>query len=559
MLYVDALLLKRMMISAANNISNNREAIDKLNVFPVPDGDTGSNMSMTALSISEKLQALPEDSSLFDVVTTVTQAALRGARGNSGVIFSQLIRGFSDFPENTKSLYVSDIAEAFQKGVDLAYNAVMRPTEGTMLTVAKDVAAEASLLSKQEECSVEELFEAIVKKAEESLNTTPQFLPILKQAGVVDSGGMGLLKIYEGMLLSIKNKDVKSVNIHIHQENKDTNEYAVRNDGVFSPEDIKFIYCTEFIINKNPMAFDVVKFKNFVSSSGDSEVIVDSHDTIKVHVHTNNPGEIISRACRLGELSSIKIDNMKIQHEEKLSLNYKGGQKTYDSSEDFRHDEKFKEFSIVSIASGEGFSKIFTDMGVDLVIGGRNYINPSADDIVKACEKINAKDIFVLPNDKNIILTARQAKQLSDKNIIVIPTKTVPQGISCALAFDETLSLEENERKMNFAIKDVKTISVTHASKSLNMGGKDIKDGDALAIVENKVKFVGSDVHDVAYKAISDSLDDSISLVTIFYNSPDLLDDAKDLIEKFENENSNVEFVAEFGGQEIYNYIISVE
>lgn len=556
MLYIDAPVLKRMMISAANNISNNRDYVNELNVFPVPDGDTGSNMSMTALSVSDKLGHLPEDCSLSDVVCTITQAALRGARGNSGVIFSQLVRGFSEYADDRDSMSVSDVAAALQRGVDLAYSAVMRPTEGTMLTVARDAAAEAVSLARQN-CSVEQLFEGIVKSACKSLQNTPQLLPVLKEAGVVDSGGMGLLKIYEGMLLCVKGEDVRLDDSPEPQDSSDVK--GASNYSADSPCDIKFIYCTEFIINKNPWSFDTAKFKSFVSSAGDSEVIVDCGDTIKVHVHTNNPGEIIARACKIGELCSIKIDNMKLQHEEKLGLNQKGGGKSYDSSENSVSRGKAKKLGVISVSGGEGFSKIFADIGVDFVVGGENYINPSAEDIAEACSKINAENIFVLPNDKNAILAARQAKQLSSKNLVVIPTKTMPQGISCALAFDENLSLEENEAVMNHAIGKVKTLAVTRASKSLSIGGKEIKDGDVLAVADGNIELVGSDIHEVAYEAVLGCLDDSVSLVTLFYTSPSLEEYAVSLAEKFSSENKDIEFNAEFGGQKIYSYIISVE
>lgn len=556
MLYIDAPVLKRMMISAANNISNNRDYVNELNVFPVPDGDTGSNMSMTALSVSDKLGHLPEDCSLSDVVCTITQAALRGARGNSGVIFSQLVRGFSEYADDRDSMSVSDVAAALQRGVDLAYSAVMRPTEGTMLTVARDAAAEAVSLARQN-CSVEQLFEGIVKSACKSLQNTPQLLPVLKEAGVVDSGGMGLLKIYEGMLLCVKGEDVRLDDSPEPQDSSDVK--GASNYSADSTCDIKFIYCTEFIINKNPWSFDTAKFKSFVSSAGDSEVIVDCGDTIKVHVHTNNPGEIIARACKIGELCSIKIDNMKLQHEEKLGLNQKGGGKSYDSSENSVSRGKAKKLGVISVSGGEGFSKIFADIGVDFVVGGENYINPSAEDIAEACSKINAENIFVLPNDKNVILAARQAKQLSSKNLVVIPTKTMPQGISCALAFDENLSLEENEAVMNHAIGKVKTLAVTRASKSLSIGGKEIKDGDVLAVADGNIKLVGSDIHEVAYEAVLGCLDDSVSLVTLFYTSPSLEEYAVSLAEKFSSENKDIEFNAEFGGQKIYSYIISVE
>lgn len=557
MLYVDAPVLKRMMISAANNISNNRDYVDKLNVFPVPDGDTGSNMSMTALSVSEKLQQLPGDCSLSDVVYTITQAALRGARGNSGVIFSQLVRGFSEYADNHReSMSVSDVSAALQRGVDLAYSAVMRPTEGTMLTVAKDAAAEAVSLAGQN-CSMEQLFEGIVISAARSLDNTPNLLPVLKEAGVVDSGGMGLLKIYEGMLLCIKNNDVKLDTALIVKSAPD--EAPSVDGSAPSPSDIKFIYCTEFIINKNPWSFDTAKFKSFVSSAGDSEVIVDCGDTIKVHVHTNNPGEIIARACKLGELCSIKIDNMKLQHEEKLGLNYKSGSESYGIPENSVSVKKSKKLGIISVSGGDGFSKIFTDIGVDFVVRGQNYINPSAEDIAEACSKINAESIFILPNDKNVILAARQAKQLSSKNLVVIPTKTMPQGISCALAFDETLSLEENESLMNDAVGKVKTLAVTRASKSLSMGGRDIKNGDVLAVSDGNIELIGSDIHEVAYEAVCGCLDDSVSLVTLFYTSPSLEKYAVSLARRFSTENKDIEFNAEFGGQKIYSYIISVE
>ena len=529
-----------MFICGANNLDLNKSMINRLNVFPVPDGDTGTNMGLT-MSVAVNEIKTDESLDISHISDKAASALLRGARGNSGVILSLMFRGISQGLKGVNEADCITVANAFQKGVDMAYKAVMKPTEGTILTVARLAAQHIVNIAPQCD-SIEKLFEELVLKADETLQKTPQMLPVLKQANVVDAGGMGLLVIYKGMLHYVVNKTM----IEAPQEQM-VNEEA--DFSFIDTEDIKFTYCTEFFIVKDARKVASEReLKLYLDGIGDSIVVVDDDDIIKVHVHTNNPGNVLEKALTMGSLSKIKIENMKEQHTQQLQI-------IPDTN------EPKKPYGFVVTCAGDGLKGIFADMGADKIVDGGQTMNPSTDDIIKAINNTNSEVVFVLPNNKNIIMSAQQAKELvTDKEVVVLPTKTIPQGIGAMLGFDGDMSLENNIKNMEEAISLVNSGSVTYADRDSVYFEREIKKGEFLALSEGSLVDVSSDRVETTVKLIEKLCEDGGELVTIYYGDgvdKDETDELSKICEERLGEDFDVNVV--YGGQPVYYYIISAE
>lgn len=548
---VDAKLLARMFLAGAKNLEVKKEWINELNVFPVPDGDTGTNMTLTIMSAVKEVNAL-SDITMESLAKAISSGSLRGARGNSGVILSQLLRGFTKSIKEHDVLDAIALARAFDKGVETAYKAVMKPKEGTILTVARGVADKALELAEDAE-NLQEFFEDILAEGNDVLSKTPDMLPVLKEAGVVDSGGQGLMVVLEGAYDAFMGKEI---NLEF-----DAGETAkVVKISPQAEADIKFGYCTEFIIvlNKEFTDNDERSFKEYLSSLGDSIVCVADDEVVKIHVHTNDPGLAIQRALTYGSLSRIKIDNMREEHQEKL---IKDAEKlAAQQAEEEKASAPRKEVGFISVSIGDGFGDIFRDLGVDYLIEGGQTMNPSTEDMLNAIDKVNADNIFIFPNNKNIILAANQAKALTeDKNIIVIPTKTVPQGITAVINFVPEKSVEENEADMVEEIKRVKTAQVTYAVRDTHIDEKEIHQGDIMGIGDHGMLAVGQDVSAVAKEAAVAMVDDDTELISIYYGEDFSQEDAEALGAELEEMYDYCDVEVNFGGQPIYYCIISVE
>lgn len=538
------------VISGANNISNSRQAVDALNIFPVPDGDTGTNMSMTINAAANEVKDMPDDSDLGDVAKKVSSALLRGARGNSGVILSLIFRGFSKAFKGLSEASSQDIANAFRAGTDAAYKAVMKPTEGTILTVVRCAAEAAEEMAKIQEDPLEVCLAAL-EAAKEALAKTPEMLPVLKKAGVVDAGGQGFLLILQG-IQSVFENDV--IITPIGEEQKSEKKEAVASEQ----EEIKFGYCSEFLIKKERDAKekDPLKLRAYLESIGDCVVVVDDTDIIKVHVHSNCPGTVIQTGLKYGSLINIKIDNMREQHETIEA------QKSEPAPQEDEILTPENEYGFVSVCAGDGLAQLFSDLGCDVVVSGGQTMNPSTDDIAKAVLKTPAKVVYVLPNNKNIIMAAQMAKnEVEDREIVVLETKTIPQGIAAMLVFDDTVSKEENLDAMMEAAGNIKTGTVTFAARDSEVDGKPIKQGQIMGLCNGAIKFVDDDKQTVAVATTKKLFDaDTNYLITVFYGEGISEDDAQALEEKLHKEfGEDVEISLIEGGQPIYYYIISVE
>ncbi|WP_026889183.1 DAK2 domain-containing protein [Clostridium beijerinckii] len=533
-----------MVVNASNKLLEQSDFVNALNVFPVPDGDTGTNMSMTFKAAVKEIEGMDTDS-IGEMSKRLAKGALMGARGNSGVILSQILRGFSKGLEGKKEADIKEFAVAFSEGSKSAYKAVMRPTEGTILSVIR-AAAEAAVSSDAKD--IVGFMEEITVKAKEMLDRTPELLPALKKAKVVDSGGMGLYIILQGMFEALKN-DIKAElsDIKISGAN---GTLAKATEEI----DIKFGYCTEFIILGD--AKRAQDFQNQIESLGDSMIVVGYDDVIKVHIHTNDPGLVLSKAVAIGELSKIKIDNMREEHRE-LLINTK--ELTENSSSDESVDDEKKKYGFITVAMGDGISNIFKDLGIDHVIEGGQTMNPSTQDILDAVEKINAEHIFIMPNNKNIIMAANQAAEISSKNILVVPTTTIPQGIACATMFNYDSEVEENFTNLKDAIEVVKTGSVTYAVRDTEIDGIDIKQGNMLGIVEGKIKEVGEDKKDVAGKVLEDMIDDESELITVYYGEDVSDEDANEFEVELKEKYEDLDIQFYKGNQPLYYFLISVE
>ncbi|MDF2800279.1 MAG: Dak phosphatase [Anaerocolumna sp.] len=557
---IDALTLQKMFLAGAKSIESKKEYINELNVFPVPDGDTGTNMTLTIMSAAKEVSQM-ENPTIEGLAKAISSGSLRGARGNSGVILSQLFRGFTKEIKDFQEINVTILANSFQKAVETAYKAVMKPKEGTILTVARGGAEKAAELVSQTDDLVYFGTE-VLKYMEEVLAHTPELLPVLKEAGVVDSGGQGLLEILKGAYDALLGKEVnfdKDLTVSNHPEVK-INLEAV------DAADIKFGYCTEFIIilEKEYSEETDVDFKNYLESIGDSLVVVSDEEVVKVHVHTNDPGLAIQRALTYGSLTKLKIDNMREEHTEKL---IKDAEKLAKTQAEERHHKEVKEevrprkeVGFISVSIGEGINEIFKGLGVDYIIAGGQTMNPSTEDMLNAIEKVNADTIFILPNNSNIILAANQAKDLTeDKEIVVIPSRTVPQGITAIINFVHDKSAKENEVRMTEEMKKVKSGQVTYAVRDTNIDGKEIKQGNIMGLDDKTIISVGSDIEDTTFELIKGLVDDNSELISLYYGAEITEDIANALADRISGEYPNLDVEVHLGGQPIYYYVLSVE
>ena len=551
---INAELCAKMFLAGAKNLEANKEWINELNVFPVPDGDTGTNMTLTIMSAAKEVAGL-ESVNMETLAKAISSGSLRGARGNSGVILSQLLRGFTKGIHDTEEIDVITITEAFQKAVATAYKAVMKPKEGTILTVAKGFADKATELALTENVEMEELLDTSLKYAEEVLAKTPEMLPVLKEAGVVDSGGQGLIQVLKGAFDAYLGKEVD----YTIEKPESTGEPAQADTR--TEADIKFGYCTEFIImTRKPMSQEEEqKFKAFLESIGDSIVVVADEEIVKVHVHTNDPGVAITRALTYGELSRMKIDNMREEHREKL---IKDAEKmaAAQAAEQPKKTMPHKEVGFISVSIGDGIGEIFKGLGVDYLIEGGQTMNPSTEDMLNAIAEVNADTIFIFPNNKNIILAANQAQALTeDKKIIVIPTKTVPQGISAIISFDAAKTPEENEEAMKEAISLVKTGQVTYAVRDTHIDDKEIKEGNIMGIGDHSILAVGEDIAEITKETIGLMIDEDSELISVYYGEDITEEDAQALGDELQEQYPDCEVEVYEGGQPIYYYVVSVE
>lgn len=549
---IDGYDLRNMMINASNNLEDKKEFVNSLNVFPVPDGDTGTNMSMTFRSAVAEAEKL-DNNSISEVARKIARGALMGARGNSGVILSQIFRGIAKGLEGKYEVDAVTFANSIQEGSKYAYKAVMRPTEGTILTIIRAAAESAA---NANESDIVRMLDKVCKFSKSVLDKTPDMLPALKEAKVVDAGGMGLLIVLEGMYEALnKNIQAKIEDVKITSDKDNISKPA---QASVQAEDIKFGYCTEFFVHTNDAAEKSLDLKRIFEPIGDSMIVIGVDDVIKVHIHTNDPGFVLSEAVKLGELSKIKIDNMREEHRKILELEYATTEEEVDSKGNNKIIEE-TEYGFVSVTMGNGLKNIFKDLGVDWVIEGGQTMNPSTQDIIECINKINAKNIFVLPNNKNIIMAAEQAAKISEKNIIVIPTKTIPQGITAVTAFNPDSAIKENIDAMNLVIESVCTGSVTYAVRDTEMDGKVIKEGNILGLVEGKISEVGKDIFEVCDTVISNMITDESELVTIFYGKDCNQEKVEEFIIKLEERYSEIDIQCYSGEQPLYYFIMSVE
>ncbi len=552
---IDAEMLSKMFLAGAKNLEEKKEWINELNVFPVPDGDTGTNMTLTIMSAAKEVSAM-EKPDMTVLCKAISSGSLRGARGNSGVILSQLFRGFTKGAREHQKLNTRILADALEKAVETAYKAVMKPKEGTILTVAKGGAQKARELANNGEEDLEIFFKEIIQYADEVLEKTPDLLPVLKQAGVVDSGGQGLMQVLKGAYEAFLGKEVDFKISDISAAHKPSG--MASNIDVQAQMDIKFGYCTEFIImlSRNFNIKQEMDFKAYLESIGDSIVVVADDDVVKVHVHTNDPGLAIQKALKYGALSNMKIDNMRLEHQEKL---FKMSEKQKEEPTEEGPGPK-KDVGFIAVSAGDGIQEIFKGLGVDYVIEGGQTMNPSTADVLDAVENVNADTVYILPNNKNIILAAEQAAHMSeDKKIVVIPTKTVPQGITAVINFVPELSVEENTDTMIEEIKSVSTGQVTYAVRDTVIDNKEIKQGDYMGIGDSGILSNGTDLLDVTFRMIEDMMEDDKELISIYYGSEVTEETAEELREKVEARYPKCDIELQYGGQPIYYYIISAE
>ncbi len=554
---IDSRTLQKMFLAGAKNLESKKEWINELNVFPVPDGDTGTNMTLTIMSAAKEVGGITEPT-MENLCKAISSGSLRGARGNSGVILSQLLRGLTKEIKDVETVDAVVLTRAMERAVETAYKAVMKPKEGTILTVARGAAEKAVEMVKKTD-DLDELIREVIDYAEYVLSQTPEMLPVLKQAGVVDSGGQGLVVVMKGAYDAFLGKDI---------------DYTI--EGAKAPStnikkapaddyDIKFGYCTEFIVmlEKDYSLEMEHEFKAYLESIGDSIVVVSDDDIIKVHVHTNDPGLAIQRALTYGSLTKMKIDNMREEHEEKLIKDAEklaAQQKAEEELEAAKVNEPRKEVGFIAVSIGEGINEIFKGLGVDHIIEGGQTMNPSTEDMLNAIDKVNADNIFILPNNSNIILAANQAQSLTeDKNIVVIPSKTVPQGISAVINYVQDKSIEDNTNRMTEEMVKVKTGQVTYAVRDTVIDDKEIKENDIMGIADKGILSVGQDIKDTTIELIKQLVDDESEIISIYYGSDVNEEQAEEIAEEIQNEFEDVEVEVNFGGQPIYYYVVSVE
>lgn len=557
---IDAGLMARMFLAGAKNLESKKEWINELNVFPVPDGDTGTNMTMTIMAAAREVSALYDvgDIDMLSLCKAISSGSLRGARGNSGVILSQLFRGFTKGVKECQEITVPVLATAFEKAVETAYKAVMKPKEGTILTVAKGGAVKARELADAGMEDLSEFLGQVIAYADEVLAKTPDMLPVLKQAGVVDSGGQGLMQVLKGAYDAYLGKEI---DLTVDRAAASTGGVAgTSNFEAQANAEIKFGYCTEFIIMLNKV-FNIkteMDFKAYLESIGDSIVVVADEDVVKVHVHTNDPGLAIQKALKYGALSNMKIDNMRLEHQEKLFKMSKQEEKAAEEDEDLPGPKKDVGFIAVSV--GEGIAGIFKGLGVDYIIEGGQTMNPSTEDMLNAIDKVNADTIYILPNNKNIILAANQAQSLvKDKKIVVIPTKTVPQGITAVINYVPGLSVEENEETMLAEMQAVATGQVTYAVRDTNIDGQEIRQGDFMGLGDHGILSVGTAISSVAMSMVQAMMSEEKELISVYYGEEISKEDAEMLQGQIAEKYPACDVELQYGGQPIYYYIISAE
>ena len=551
-------VLAKMFLAGAQNIEAKKDYINELNVFPVPDGDTGTNMSMTIMSAAKEVTAL-NNPEMKDLAKAISSGSLRGARGNSGVILSQLLRGFTKAIKEEKEIDVLALAAACQRARDTAYKAVMKPKEGTILTVASGIATKAAEMAEETD-DLEVFIPAVIEHAQDVLNQTPEMLPVLKEAGVVDSGGQGLLEVIKGAYDAFLGKEIDYSVI------EPSTGVTVNKVNAEDTADIKFGYCTEFIIltEKEFTEEDEHEFKKFLSSIGDSIVCVADDDVVKIHVHTNDPGLAIQKALTYGQLSKMKIDNMREEHQEKL---IRDAEKLAEqqANEEAAHEEKKpaeprKAMGFIAVSIGAGMNEIFKELGADYIIEGGQTMNPSTEDMLNAIDRVNADTVFILPNNKNIVLAANQAKSLvEEKEIIVIPTKTVPQGITAIINFMPDADAKTNEEAMLEEIKNVKTGQVTYAVRDTHIDDKEIHEGDIMGIGDSGILAVGKDLEETTKELIANLVDEDSELISIYYGEEVSEEDAEKFTEEITELYPDVDVDIQFGGQPIYYYVLAVE
>ncbi len=557
---IDARLMAKMFLAGAKNLESEKEWINELNVFPVPDGDTGTNMTLTIMSAAREVSSLYDmgDIDMASLCKAISSGSLRGARGNSGVILSQLFRGFTKGVKECQEITVPVLASAFEKAVETAYKAVMKPKEGTILTVAKGGAIKARELADAGVTDLSEFLSQVIEHADRVLEQTPELLPVLKQAGVVDSGGQGLMQVLKGAYDAYLGKEIdltldKTGAVSASSKSGTPNFEAQAN------AEIKFGYCTEFIIMLNKV-FNIkteMDFKAYLESIGDSIVVVADEDVVKVHVHTNDPGLAIQKALKYGALSNMKIDNMRLEHQEKL---FKLSQKEEPKPVEDDLPGPKKEVGFIAVSVGDGIGEIFKGLGVDYIIEGGQTMNPSTEDMLNAIDKVNADHVFILPNNKNIILAANQAQSLvKDKNIIVIPTKTVPQGITAVINYVPDLSVEENTEAMMEEMKGVATGQVTYAVRDTNIDGQEIKQGDFMGLGDKGILSVGTAISSVTLAMVEAMVTEEMELISIYYGAEITEEDAEKLREQIESKFPDCDIELQYGGQPIYYYIVSAE
>lgn len=539
---IDGILLRKAIKGAVKFLEINKEEINALNVFPVPDGDTGTNMLLTVKSAMKESLTIEEDNA-SKIAAAFSKGSLMGARGNSGVILSQIFRGFSNGLGDNESVDVAILAEAFKEAASTAYKAVMKPTEGTILTVIRECGTYAMEI-KNEEKDISVFLKRVIKHGYIVLDKTPDMLPVLKQAGVVDAGGKGLLRLFEGAYMALVG-ELEGID----QAEVETTSVAIEVKKDIHKEEIEFGYCTEFMINTK--YDDIERFRENLSLQGDSLLVVGGEGIIKVHIHTNNPGSVLQEALKLGDLNDIKIDNMRIQHEEVLLK---------DELNKMRDTEKAaKKYSIISVSSGDGFAEVFKDLNVDIVVSGGQTMNPSTEDFLNAIDKTYGENIIILPNNSNIILAAEQTKQISDRNIFVLPTKNIPQGISALISLDESLTPEENIEIMTDNFKHVRSGEVTFAVRDTEMNGNKIKANDIIGITGKEIISNGSDAEKVSLKLVESLVDEDTSIITCFYGEDTKKEDAVKLAEKLEEIYEDIDIELIYGGQPLYYYLFSIE
>ena len=546
---IDAQSLKSAFITGAKSLEAKKEWINELNVFPVPDGDTGTNMTMTIMSAAKTLAA-EEGDDIASMCKAIAQGSLRGARGNSGVILSQLFRGAAKILKESPVVDVFEIALAFDKASETAYKAVMKPKEGTILTVARAM-GEKALEIHDEYDDVIAFLEAVLAYGDETLKKTPEMLPVLKKAGVVDSGGQGLMVILHGILEGLKGNVIELGDVVLSTKSEGGANGAARED--IDTSDIKFGYCTEFIVNLNKEFTDKdeEEFKEFLTSIGDSLVCVADDEVVKIHVHTNDPGLAIQRGLTFGELTNLKIDNMREEHRERV---IKGVDQILESQ------KQKKKMGVISVSAGSGLTSIFKEIGVDVVVEGGQTMNPSTEDILNAVEHLNAETIYILPNNKNIILAAEQAaKIVEDKKVVVIPTKTIPQGITAMISLSEDRSAEENLENSTEEISNVKSAQITYAVRNTTIDDVEIHENDVMALGDTGIIGVDKSIDSAVDKALANMIGDSSELVCLYYGEEVSEEDATKLCDELVGKYENVEFELHFGGQPVYYYFISVE